>query len=150
MAQYDVDLRDYWRILKKRKTAVVLMVILAGIFISPYFWWIDGVLGIAVAIFIFHTAYGILTDAINPLLGEQPDPELIAKIKKICDHKLEIDTNMHHFHIHNYGNHTELTFHIKLPGTNSLYYAHEIATQIENEIQDELNIEATIHMEPIN
>jgi len=31
MAQYDVDLRDYWRILKKRKTAVVLMVILAGI-----------------------------------------------------------------------------------------------------------------------
>lgn len=31
MAQYDVDLRDYWRILKKRKAAVVLMVILAGI-----------------------------------------------------------------------------------------------------------------------
>jgi polysaccharide biosynthesis transport protein len=31
MAQYDVDLRDYWRILKKRKLVVVLMVLLAGI-----------------------------------------------------------------------------------------------------------------------
>lgn len=31
MAQYDVDLRDYWRILKKRKMVVVLMVLLAGL-----------------------------------------------------------------------------------------------------------------------
>jgi succinoglycan biosynthesis transport protein ExoP len=31
MAQYDVDLRDYWRILKKRKTIITLMVVLVGI-----------------------------------------------------------------------------------------------------------------------
>ncbi|MGD2270778.1 MAG: GNVR domain-containing protein [Desulfobacterales bacterium] len=31
MAQYDVDLRDYWRIIKKRKTIVILMVILVGL-----------------------------------------------------------------------------------------------------------------------
>lgn len=31
MAQYDVDLRDYWRILKKRKTIIAMMVILAGV-----------------------------------------------------------------------------------------------------------------------
>ena len=31
MAQYDVDLRDYWRILKKRKTVILLMVLLVGI-----------------------------------------------------------------------------------------------------------------------
>jgi len=31
MAQYDVDLRDYWRILKKRKLVVILMVGLVGI-----------------------------------------------------------------------------------------------------------------------
>jgi capsular exopolysaccharide synthesis family protein len=31
MAQYDVDLRDYWRILKKRKAIVILMVCLVGL-----------------------------------------------------------------------------------------------------------------------
>jgi len=31
MAQYDVDLRDYWRIIRKRKSIIVLMVLLVGI-----------------------------------------------------------------------------------------------------------------------
>ena len=31
MAQYDVDLRDYWRIIKKRKAIISLMVILVGV-----------------------------------------------------------------------------------------------------------------------
>ncbi|MEW6670475.1 MAG: polysaccharide biosynthesis tyrosine autokinase [Thermodesulfobacteriota bacterium] len=31
MAQYDIDLRDYWRILKKRKSIVILMVCLVGL-----------------------------------------------------------------------------------------------------------------------
>jgi capsular exopolysaccharide synthesis family protein len=30
MAQYDVDLRDYWRIIKKRKTSIIFMVLLVG------------------------------------------------------------------------------------------------------------------------
>jgi len=31
MAQYDVDLRDYWRIVKKRKAIIILMVLLVGV-----------------------------------------------------------------------------------------------------------------------
>jgi len=31
MAQYDVDLRDYWRIIKKRKSSIIVMVLLVGI-----------------------------------------------------------------------------------------------------------------------
>ena len=31
MAQYDVDLRDYWRIIKKKKATIIIMVILVGI-----------------------------------------------------------------------------------------------------------------------
>jgi len=31
MAQYDVDLRDYWRIIKKRKASILFMVLLVGI-----------------------------------------------------------------------------------------------------------------------
>ena len=31
MAQYDVDLRDYWLIIRKRKTYIILLVIIVGI-----------------------------------------------------------------------------------------------------------------------
>jgi len=31
MAQYDVDLRDYWRIIKKRKAVILLMTLLVGV-----------------------------------------------------------------------------------------------------------------------
>ena len=31
MAQYDVDLRDYWRIVRKRRVVIVLMVLLVGV-----------------------------------------------------------------------------------------------------------------------
>jgi len=31
MAQYDVDIRDYWRIIKKRKASIVFLVLLVGI-----------------------------------------------------------------------------------------------------------------------
>ena len=31
MAQYDVDLRDYWRIIKKRKASIIFMVLMVGI-----------------------------------------------------------------------------------------------------------------------
>ncbi|MCP3953138.1 MAG: AAA family ATPase [Desulfobacterales bacterium] len=31
MAQYDVDLRDYWRIIKKRKSIILLMVLMVGV-----------------------------------------------------------------------------------------------------------------------
>lgn len=31
MAQYDVDLRDYWRIIRKRKVVIILMVLLVGV-----------------------------------------------------------------------------------------------------------------------
>ena len=51
-------------------------------------------------------------------------------------------------HIYRYGDHAELTFHITLPADQSLKQAHSIATRIENAIREELEIEATIHMEP--
>lgn len=136
---------DAWH---HRSDALSSLIILVGIFLNPYFWWIDGALGIAVAIFIVYTAYEIMADAVNPLLGEMPDPQLIQKIKLICDERIKAETRPHHFHIHNYGDHAELTFHLKLVGSISLDEAHTIATEIEKQINDQYGIETTIHMEP--
>ena len=137
---------DAWH---HRSDAISSVIILVGIFLGKYFWWIDGVLGIIVALLIFYATFEIFRDSINPLLGKTPDANLIKEVNKICQAIIATQMEAHHFHIHEYGNHTELTFHINLSNDISLEDAHIIATKIENSIREKLNIEATIHMEPL-
>jgi cation diffusion facilitator family transporter len=132
-----------------RSDAISSVIILVGIFLGRYLWWIDAVLGILVALLIFYAAYEILKEGISPLIGEVPDKELINRIKGIAEGIAGKDVDIHHIHIHKYGNHSEITFHIRLPKEFVLERVHNIATDIETSIKEELNIEATIHMEPI-
>jgi len=135
---------DAWH---HRSDAISSLIILVGIFIGKFFWWTDGVLGLIVSILIFKAAYEIFRDSIHPMLGVSPDKNLIQKVRNICG---PINSNLqaHHFHIHEYGSHTELTFHIYLPNKICLDEAHRISEQIEEKIRQELGIESTIHMEP--
>lgn len=132
-----------------RTDALSSILVLIGIFLGKYFWWIDGVLGLIVALLIFYAAYEILRDATNRLLGELPDDEIIRNIHAITK-DLNLDVCPHHFHMHKYGEHVELTFHILLEPNLSLEQAHDKANLIEKAIRDKMGIEATIHMEPTN
>ena len=69
---------------------------------------------------------------------------------EICASKLDDKVFPHHIHVHNYGHHTEMTLHIKLPKDTHLGDAHDLASLVEDAIRTELNIEATIHMEPLS
>ena len=133
-----------------RSDAISSLVILIGIFLGKYFWWIDGVLGIFVALIIFYAAYEILRDTINILLGKIPKKQMIQNIRNLCKQICGDDVEAHHFHTHEYGDHTELTFHIRLPGKMNLNQAHLLATQIEENIRTTMRMESTIHIEPIN
>jgi cation diffusion facilitator family transporter len=131
-----------------RSDAISSFVILVGIFIGKYFWWVDGALGMIVAIMIGYAAYEIISDSIHSLLGESPDKELLDDLKKTCEEIYPHALNPHHFHVHNYGDHTEVTFHIKLPHDMSIKTAHDISTEIEKEIKKKYGFVATIHIEP--
>lgn len=132
-----------------RTDALSSVVVLVGIFLGRFFWWIDGVLGLIIALMIFYAAYEILRDSINRLMGEIPDREMVRQINEII-FNLNLDVCPHHFHMHRYGSHIELTFHILLDPNLLLEQSHEIATKIENALRDKLDIESTIHMEPTN
>ncbi len=131
-----------------RTDALSSLVILIGIFLSPYFWWIDGVLGIMVTLMIGWAAYSIIRDAVHPLMGEKPSAELIQNIQTVSRETLGFDSKPHHVHIHRYGQHVELTFHINLQGTLSLEEAHDYIEKLENQIEQRLEMTATIHAEP--
>jgi cation diffusion facilitator family transporter len=138
---------DAWH---HRSDALSSVIILLGIVFGSRFWWIDGVLGIIVCLLIFYASYKICSDAINQLLGEKPDEKTIRQIRDITFQIAGRELYLHHTHIHTYGDHKEITFHIRLPSTMTLEEAHKIATKIEHRIQEELNIQATIHMEPLH
>ncbi len=132
-----------------RSDSISSIIILVGIYLNDYFWWMDAVLGIIVAILIFYTTFHILKDNISPLLGEKPNDEIIDNINKIAQTICERELNVHHIRMHQYGHHTELTFHIELPGNFELNKAHTVASRIEQRILKEMGIYSTIHMEPI-
>jgi len=132
-----------------RSDAISSVVVLVGIFVSDYFWWIDGTLGIAVAGLLFYASYEIFRDSYSPLLGETPDNELIDKLKEVGKQEAEMEIHMHHFHLHNYGEHNELTFHIRLPDSMTIKEAHSISCRLEKRIKDEFDMNSTIHFDPV-
>ena len=136
---------DAWH---HRSDSITSIIILVGILIGKNFWQVDGILSIIVSIVIFIAAFDVIKSSIKPLIGEYPSEEIINKIKNIAKElNLNNVESLHHFHIHIYGAHTEITFHIRFPKDMTVFEAHNMATLLENEIREKLFIEATIHIE---
>ncbi len=133
-----------------RTDALSSVVILIGIAVGKYFWWTDAVLGFIVAIMIGWASFEILSKEIKSLLGESPSDELLLTIRETAQKACKEPLHIHHIHLHKYGNHTELSFHIKLPPQMTIEVAHNICTTVENAIKTELGFEATVHPEPIH
>jgi cation diffusion facilitator family transporter len=132
-----------------RSDALSSVVVLVGILFAKQFWWIDSVLGIIIALMLLRAVFVILQEAVTKILGEEPEQELIDKITSEVKSIYNNDLKMHHFHLHNYITHKELTFHIRLKEDLTIGDAHKIATEIEKSILEKFNISATIHVEPL-
>lgn len=132
-----------------RSDALSSLVILIGIAVSRYAWWIDAALGIVVALLIFWVAFQILRSTISNLMGERPNPDLLKRIKQMCSEVADHNLEPHHFHTHHYGDHTEMTFHVNFPSEMSIGEAHDIVDELEKRILHELGVEATIHVDPL-
>jgi len=132
-----------------RSDALVSLMILVGIFVGEYFWWVDSIMGIVVSLVIFYTTYSILKVSVSTLIGEEPSKDFETEIRKIVNNSLSRDVKLHHFHSHKYGDNKELTFHIRLPADMRLEDAHGITEEVEKKIREKMNVETTIHVEPI-
>jgi len=131
-----------------RSDALVSLMVLAGIFVGKYFWWVDSVMGIIVSLVIFYTTYLILKESISILIGKVPAEDFKKEIEEIVADNMPQDVLLHHLHCHRYGDNKELTFHIKLPAEMKLSEAHSISEKLENKIREKMEIETTIHVEP--
>lgn len=137
---------DAWH---HRSDAFSSIVILIGLLVGKYFWWTDAVLSFIVALMIGYASWEILSKEITSLLGESPTEDLLISISETAQSACEQPIYLHHIHIHNYGHHSELSCHIKLPPKMLLEEAHEICTKIENAVEEKFGYISTIHPEPI-
>lgn len=137
---------DAWH---HRSDALSSVVIIIGMIVGKYFWWTDAVLTFIVAAMIGYASYQILAKEIKALLGESPSVELQKEIRDIAQKSCNQPLHLHHIHIHNYGNHSELSCHIRLPSQMPLHEAHEICTLVETAIKSRFGFISTVHPEPI-
>ena len=127
-------------------TSAVLVSVLVLHFFSVD---IDAYVGILVALFIFYSGIKILNETKNSILGEAPSSETIKAIEEIVA-QFPDALGIHDMIIHSYGAlHTIASFHLEVDGSKDIFRSHDMTDNLEKRIREELNIECTIHMDPL-
>jgi cation diffusion facilitator family transporter len=129
-----------------RSDAIASALILGGAFLGRLFWWMDGVLGLCVSLLILFVAYDIIRDAANTILGESPAEDTLRAVAALATECSGLQ-DAHHLHVHRYGDHGELTVHVRPAAGTGLKQACAAVSELRRRIGQVLDLEATIHLE---
>ena len=105
--------------------------------------------GLAVAAFILRAGGSAAKDTIDPLLGAQPDPAMVADIESlILSHPPVL--GIHDLIIHDYGpGRRMMSVHAEVPAASGLVEVHHVIDHIERELEERFGLEAVIHLDPV-
>lgn len=126
-----------------------IVIDVAGDKISPKVS-VDGIMGIAVSVFIIVSSLLLLKDAMSPILGEKPPKELVDKITaKILSYDGVI--GVHDLVVHSYGaSHCFVVAHVEVPANVEITKSHDVIDNIEHDFWNEMHIRLNIHMDPVD
>ena len=129
---------------------LITSAVLLGFLLSHFFkLTLDGWLGALVSVFILFSGYQLIRDTVTALIGGKPDKELGNKILAIIKKHPEI-IGVHDFVIHEYGpGRSMASVHVEVPSSASLLDIHEVVDLIEQQVQEQLQLPITIHMDPV-
>ena len=127
-------------------TAAVLAATLIAHFFSVN---IDGWVGLAVAGFILFAGIKAAKETIDPLLGQAPDPELVAEVEKTVLSFPPIQS-IHDMIVHDYGpGRLMISLHAEVPADGDLLEMHDTIDLVEQTLREKFHCDAVIHMDPI-
>ncbi len=127
-------------------TGAVLLAALVQHFTS---WNIDGVMGLAVALFILYSGAQLGKQTISPLLGESTSPELRALIVDYISENPMV-LGYHDLMVHDYGPGQRFaTLHVEMDQRCDPLLCHEIIDDMERECLQSHNIHLVIHYDPV-
>lgn len=111
---------------------------------------IDAYVGLAVSILVIYSAIQMFGETVDPLISVKPNKKLVSKIKREL-RSFDSIIDIHDLLVHSYG--TGSTFasvHVEVPDYITLLDCHELVDKIERHFEDELNINLTIQVDPVN
>ena len=126
-------------------TLAVLAAALISHFVSVE---LDGWMGIIVAVFILYSGINLVREAMSPLLGKAPDPEMVEDIrKKIMAYDGVLGT--HDLMVHDYGpGRVFASVHVEMAAERDVLESHDVIDNIERDfLQSGLNL--VVHFDPI-
>ncbi len=111
--------------------------------------WIDGAIGLCVAVIILLGGIDIAREIISPLLGQPPKKELVDNIERIMLEP-EFILGVHDLIVHDYGpGRIIASAHAEVPSNIDVMKLHDVIDNVETKINRELGIIICIHMDPI-
>lgn len=119
--------------------------------LAEYFFHIniDGIVGLAVAIFILYSGVDIARVTISPLLGKQADPEMVNNITKLVLSHEKI-LGIHDLLVHDYGpGQCFATLHVEISAEEDPLECHDIIDEIERDALEQMNVHLVIHYDPV-
>ncbi len=112
-------------------------------------WSIDGIMGLAVALFILWSGWNLAKETISPLLGEAASPELRELIVDYVSQHPKV-LGYHDLMVHDYGPGQRFaTLHVEMDQRDDPLLCHEIIDDMERECLKSHNIHLVIHYDPV-
>ncbi len=133
-----------------RNDVISTLAVLAAALISHFAAVeLDGWIGIAVALFILYSGFGLIRDTLDPLLGKAPDPALVQDIqRKILSYPGVLGT--HDLMIHDYGPGRQFaSVHVEMAAEENVLESHDVIDNIERAFLTESGLHLIIHFDPI-
>ncbi len=124
-------------------------VLTATLLQMAFHWQLDGWMGLAVALFILYSGWGLVKDAIAPLLGQAPDPELVAHILEVTREYPGV-LGIHDLIVHDYGPGRRFaSLHVEMDASGDVLRSHDVIDQIERRFLAQDGLHVIIHYDPI-
>ena len=110
----------------------------------------DGIAGLVVVVFILIGGIGIVKKASSKLLGQAPDPELVAKVKEILLAGEGV-LGLHDLKLFRYGPQKfYATAHIEMDAGLPAIETHAKIDLLEREVLAQTGVELTAHFDPVD
>ena len=133
----------------RNDTVSTFAVLIAGIVSTVFGWKIDGIMGLAVAVFILYSGCMLAKETISPLLGENASPELrqqIASLVSACPEVL----GYHDLMVHDYGPGQRFaTMHVEMDQQADPLICHELIDNLERACLRAYNVHLVLHYDPV-
>lgn len=128
-------------------TAAVLMAALISHFTSVE---LDGWMGLAVAVFILYSGFGLVKDTLDPMLGRAPEQEMVDAIrKKILSYPGVLGT--HDLMVHDYGPGRQFaSVHVEMAAEADVIESHDVLDNIERDFLKNDGLHMIVHFDPIS